>query len=159
LRSSASAGAGFRDRAGNSGTALVSNRAWEYYWRRAQQGRYQHDAPMIDVLLVLIIIFMVITPMTPSGLRTLLPQPPANQAEQVPAKEIVVTVEWDGTVLLNVERVELDTLPDRLKRIFQSLGDHVIFVRGDKELVFRQIAEVIDIAKGAGLQRVALITN
>ncbi len=125
-------------------------------------GRSKADinmTPMIDVLLVLIIIFMVITPLTPSGLRALLPQPPADQAQQVPVKDIVVTVEWDGTVLLNADRVELAALPDRLKRIFQAQGDAVLFVRGDKRLEFRQIASVIDVAKGAGLQRVALMTN
>jgi biopolymer transport protein TolR len=116
--------------------------------------------PMIDVLLVLIIIFMVITPLTPSGLRTLLPQPAQPGREhRVRLTDIVVTVGKEGLVLVNGERVSLSGLPDRLKWIFQGRGDEVIFVRGDKELEFRQIAEVIDIAKGAGLQRVALMTD
>ena len=116
--------------------------------------------PMIDVLLVLIIIFMVITPLTPSGLRTLLPQPPPLSRED-PARlaDIVITVAKDGLVLVNRERVSLAGLPDRLARIFRARGDEVIFVRGDKELEFRRIAEVIDIAKGAGMQRVALMTD
>jgi len=116
--------------------------------------------PMIDVLLVLIIIFMVITPLTPIGLRTLLPQPASpGREDPVRLRDIVVTVGMDGLVLVNGERVGLSGLPDRLTRIFQSRGDEVIFVRGDKELEFRQIAEVIDIAKGAGLERVALMTD
>src|SRR5713226_7840916 len=107
--------------------------------------------PMIDVLLVLIIIFMVITPLTPAGLRTLLPQPPQpDQQEKMRANDVVVTVDRNGTVFLNGERIELAALPVRLSRIFQARGDKVIFVRGDKELEFRQIADVIDIAKGAG---------
>ena len=116
--------------------------------------------PMIDVLLVLIIIFMVITPLTPIGLRTLLPQPASpGREDPVRLRDIVVTVGKDGLVLVNGERVGLSGLPDRLTRIFQARGDEVIFVRGDKELEFRRIAEVIDIAKGAGLQRVGLITD
>ena len=116
--------------------------------------------PMIDVLLVLIIIFMVITPLTPSGLRTLVPQPPPpEQHEQVRPRDIVIAVEGGATVLLNGESIELANLHDRLTRIFQTRGDEVIFVRGEKNLEFRRIAEVIDAAKGAGLQRVALMTD
>jgi len=114
--------------------------------------------PMIDVLLVLIIIFMVITPLTPGGLHTLVPQPP-DKAEHESSRDIVVTVERDGSIRLNAERIELLALDERLNRIYHSRGDRVLFVRGDHELEFRQIAAVIDIAKGAGLQRVALMTN
>jgi biopolymer transport protein TolR len=114
--------------------------------------------PMIDVLLVLIIIFMVITPLTPAGLRTLVPrQPDANEHESL--TDIVVTVERDGSIRLNAERIELLALPGRLSQIYRARGDTVLFVRGDEHLEFRQIAAVIDIAKGAGLQRVALMTN
>jgi biopolymer transport protein TolR len=114
--------------------------------------------PMIDVLLVLIIIFMVITPLTPAGLRTLVPQPP-DAAEHESSRDIVVTVELDGSLRLNAERIELLALYERLSRIYQARGDAVLFVRGDERLEFRQVAAVIDIAKGAGLQRVALMTN
>ena len=114
--------------------------------------------PMIDVLLVLIIIFMVITPLTPAGLRTLVPQPPDAAAHES-STDIVVTVERDGSMLLNAERIEYLALPGRLSQIYQVRGDTVLFVRGDQHLEFRQIAAVIDTAKGAGLQRVALMTN
>jgi len=114
--------------------------------------------PMIDVLLVLLIIFMVITPLTPAGLRTLVPQP-RDAAAHESSTDIVVTVERDGSMLLNAERIELLALPGRLSHIYRARGDTVLFVRGDQHLEFRQIAAVIDIAKGAGLQRVALMTN
>jgi biopolymer transport protein ExbD len=116
--------------------------------------------PMIDVLLVLIIIFMIITPLAPTGLRTLVPQAPLADKEQpIRFNDIVITVEKDNTVLLNRERVGMAGLPDRLARIVQTCGNDVIFVRGDKDLEFRQVAEVIDIANGAGLRRVALMTQ
>jgi biopolymer transport protein ExbD len=116
--------------------------------------------PMIDILLVLIIIFMVITPLTPTGLRTLVPQPaPASLQQPPPARDIVITVRADGTVRLNQEPVDLTDLRRRLIKLFRTATDHVIFVRGEKGLEFRAVAEVIDIANGAGLNRVALMTE
>jgi biopolymer transport protein TolR len=116
--------------------------------------------PMIDVLLVLIIIFMIITPLSPTGLRTLIPQAPLPGKEQlVRFNDIVITVERDKTVLLNRERVDMAGLPARLARIVHARGNDVIFVRGDKDLDFRDVAGVIDIANGVGLSRVALMTQ
>jgi len=127
---------------------------------RGQQTSQINMTPMIDVLLVLIIIFMVIPPLTPTGLRTLLPQPTlAQEPEQPRQEDIVITVGKDGAIFLNGEHSDVARLPDRLAQVFQVRGDAVIFVRGNKELEFRRIAEVIDIAKGAGLQRVALMTR
>jgi biopolymer transport protein ExbD len=112
--------------------------------------------PMIDVLLVLIIIFMVISPFS-VGLRTLVPDPAPKRPQAPRAQDIVVTLQLDRTVLLNMERVDLPTLHARLLQIFQARGDDVIFLRGDGGLDFGRVAEVIDIAKGAGLSRVALM--
>jgi biopolymer transport protein TolR len=115
--------------------------------------------PMIDVLLVLIIIFMVITPLTPRGLRTLVPQPsPTVPAAAPRTSDIVITVGTDG-VRLNQEPVDFADLKERLSRLFQVAPDHVIFVRAEKSLEFRAVAEVIDIANGVGLNRVALMTE
>ena len=117
--------------------------------------------PMIDILLVLIIIFMVITPVTQTGLRTLVPQPaPAASRDLEPrALEIVITVRPDGTVRLNQEPVNQKDLRQRLARLVTTTTDHVIFVRGDKGVEFRPVAEAIDIANGVGLNRVALMTE
>jgi len=116
--------------------------------------------PMIDILLVLIVIFMVITPLTPTGLPTLVPQPAAAGLEPPPpARDIVITVRPDGTVRLNQEPVDVTRLRRRLIQLFRTASGHVIFVRGEKGLEFRAIAEVIDIASGAGVTRVALMTE
>ena len=113
--------------------------------------------PMIDILLVLIIIFMVITPLTSRGLYTLLPQSaPEPVAER--SSDIVITVCADG-LRLNQEPVDIGSLKDRLSRLFQFAPDHVIFVRAEKGLEFRPVAEVIDVANSAGLSRVALMTE
>jgi biopolymer transport protein TolR len=114
--------------------------------------------PLIDVLLVLLIIFMVITPTLSTGLDALVPQPP-NQKSSSPTDDIVISVLADGTVRLNQETVAIADLGERLKAVFRITPGHVIFVRGDKQLDFEQIADVIDIAKGAGLDRVALVTQ
>ena len=115
--------------------------------------------PMIDILLVLIIIFMVITPLTPCGLRTLVPQPaPAGREATPRTSDIVITVCADG-VRLNQELVDVGRLNERLSHLFRVAPDHVIFVRGEKGLDFGAVANVIDIANGAGLTRVALMTE
>lgn len=115
--------------------------------------------PMIDVLLVLIIIFMVITPTNSHGLKTLVPQQESGIAPEAPSDDIVVTVNGDRTVSINQEQVALADLSDRLRRLYANHPGHPLFVRGGKTLEFQHVAEVIDIARGAGLDRVALMTN
>jgi biopolymer transport protein TolR len=116
--------------------------------------------PMIDVLLVLIIIFMVITPTVPRGLDTQLPQVTKSVDEvAAPSHDIVVSIEFDHSIRLNSEAMDLPTLQTRLGSIYRNRGSRVVFVRGDKRLEFQEIAGVIDIAKGAGADRVGLMTQ
>ena len=118
--------------------------------------------PMIDVLLVLIIIFMVIVPPSSHGLDARIPQPPdqtPQQQWQAPNDEVVITVKGDRTVRLNEEVVAVAVLGDRLKSLFGGPANRIIFVRADKNLEFRDVAEVIDIARGAGLDRFALMSK
>ena len=112
--------------------------------------------PLIDVLLVLIIIFLLVTPQLSHGLKTSAPES-SDERASTPRDDIVVTVLGNRTVRLNQESVALDDLDTRLKTVFKNAPNHVIFVRADKDLDFQQIAEVIDIAKGAGLERVAFM--
>lgn len=126
-------------------------------------GRKQFQAemnvtPMIDVLLVLLVIFMIVSPLKPVGLPALVPQTSADPPVERP-NDLVVTLRADGGLLLNQETVTLEALPERLAAIFRFRGDAPIFVRGDRELDFRHIAKVMDIARGAGMHRVALMTT
>jgi biopolymer transport protein ExbD len=116
--------------------------------------------PLIDVLLVLIIIFMVITPLTPRGLPALVAPPPSNEPHDDKLfPEIVVTVRSDGTLLLNREPINFTSLRVRLEHLYRNDATWVIFVRGEKAIEFGRVAEVIDMARGAGGYEVALMTN
>jgi biopolymer transport protein TolR len=121
-----------------------------------QQKAEMNVTPLIDVLLVLIIIFLLVTPQLSHGLKTSVPET-SDQKSATPIDDVVVTVIGDGTVRLNQETVAVKDLGERLKIVFKNAVNHVIFIRGDKKLDFQDVAEVIDIAKGEGLDRVALM--
>ena len=116
--------------------------------------------PMIDVLLVLIIIFMVITPLVPKGLDTLVPQPDPNADKKPPSqmRTIVIQVEMGGVIKINQDQVTEKELGPRLTDIFKTRAERVAFVRGADNLEFKEVAKVIDIAKEAGVDKVGLMT-
>ena len=109
--------------------------------------------PLIDVLLVLLIIFMVITPLTPHGLDVLAPQPPPpNQPPPDPNQDrtVVIVIDKDKSLKLNQDPIEWAKLGDRLAEVFKTRAERVVFVKGDTDLSFETVAHAIDIAKGAG---------
>ena len=117
--------------------------------------------PLIDVLLVLLIIFMVITPLTPHGLDVLAPQPPPPNAPQPPPDQdrtVVIVIDKDKSVKLNQDPIQWDKLQDRLTEVFKTRAERVVFVRADKELLFDTVAQAIDMAKGAGIDKIGLMT-
>ncbi|MGO9603229.1 MAG: ExbD/TolR family protein [Candidatus Binataceae bacterium] len=116
--------------------------------------------PLIDVLLVLIIIFMVITPRTPTGLKTLVPQPPPPNQKQEPPdnKTIVVSVLAGGKLMINQDNASWTDLGPRLDDIFKERADRIAFVKGDDNVEFADVARAIDIMRGSGIDHVGLIT-
>jgi len=116
--------------------------------------------PMIDVLLVLIIIFMVITPLTPKGLEALVPQPPppGQQANQSDVRTVVIVIDERHNYMINQDPVEENRLGSRLEEIFKTRAERVVFVKGDPSIEFQWVARAIDIAHGAGIDKVGLMT-
>jgi biopolymer transport protein TolR len=121
--------------------------------------------PLIDVLLVLLIIYMVISPVTPKGLDALVPQPPPPNAPKnnTPDRTVVVQLidrgpGQDPGLKINNEDATWDNLQGRLKDIYSQRAEKVMFVKGDDPIPFSNVANVIDIAHAAGVDKVGLIT-
>ena len=116
--------------------------------------------PMIDVLLVLLIIFMVIVPATSRG-ELALASRPAHQTAPQPDPVVLEVLRGSGsdaTFRINQQTVSKADLPARLGTIYANRAQRVLFVKGDDQLSFRQIAEVIDISHSAGVDHVGLMT-
>jgi len=120
--------------------------------------------PMVDILLVLLIIFMVIVPVTPRGLDALVPQPPKNpqQQQQPNDRTIVVQVLYRPGAApaykINETDVAKADLQAQLTNIYANRAERIMFVRGDDDVDFRYIADVIDIGKAANVDHIGLMT-
>ncbi len=116
--------------------------------------------PLIDILLVLIIIFMVISPVVPKGLDTLVPQPSPNKEQNIELenKTVVVQVMMGNHLKINNEDTTWDTMGARLEQIFKERAEKIAFVKGDNDVLFMDVARAIDVMKEAGIDKVGLIT-
>jgi biopolymer transport protein TolR len=130
-------------------------------------GGYSSDinvTPMIDILLVLLIIFMVIVPVTPKGLDALVPQPPKDPTKQPQDNQrtIVVQVMYRKgaapTYKINDLDVAKGELLAKLTEIYSNRAERIMFVRGDDDVDFRYVAEVIDIGRAANVDHIGLMT-
>ena len=116
--------------------------------------------PLIDVLLVLLIIFMVLVPALPRGEAAVIPRPPNSDGS--PGEAIVLEMNKDAadtiSFRLNQQQVAKGDLQLRLAAIFANRAKRVLFFKGDDQLSFTQIAEIIDLCHSAGIDQIGLIT-
>jgi biopolymer transport protein ExbD len=113
--------------------------------------------PLCDVLLVLLIIFMVITPIVQKGIDVKLPETSSDTSGGMPTGLIVLTLKPDMSVLINQQPVELKMLQDELRRIYSARQDKTIFIRAYAKIPYSRVMEMIDIAKGAGVETLGII--
>src|SRR5882724_7535358 len=119
--------------------------------------------PLIDVLLVLLIIFMVVTPVPPKGLSSMVPQPPKNDGLPQPEGTVVVQLLDRGlgqepTVKINQEDATWDSLQGRLTNVYKMRAEKVMFVKADDDVAFESVAKAIDIGHASGVDKIGLIT-
>ncbi|MGB6866898.1 MAG: biopolymer transporter ExbD [Candidatus Aminicenantaceae bacterium] len=112
--------------------------------------------PLCDVLLVLIIIFMVITPMVQKGIDVKLPETTADTSA-TPQGLIVLTLKKNLSVMINQEQISLEMLPGRLRNLYSTRQDKTIFIRADAKVPYGRVVDLIDIAKGAGVEVTGII--
>ena len=119
--------------------------------------------PFIDILLVLIVIFMTITPLTPKGLGADVPQPPPpGSPPPDPSAEnrtIIVSIDSAGVIKINQQVVDKASLGSELQNIFRTRNERVMFVNGHPDLLYNEVVELIDIGKGSGVDKIGLMTE
>ena len=133
----------------------------------SQSGRAadMNVTPLIDVLLTLLVIFMIITPITPKGEKALIPQPPPKTAKPQPDNRSVVLQVLPGAkgqppqLEINQQNVSWQDLPARLTDIYKTRAEKIMFVKAGDDIPWQDVATVIDEAHNAGVDKVGLITG
>ena len=144
------------------------HRRWIVHSHEATQPKHTDTmseiniTPLIDVMLVLLIIFMVVTPLTQKGMDIALPQATPNQPElqkQPDTNQVVLGLDETGMTVNKSPVGTMEELATRLRDIFQTRSDKTIFVRASGKVLYGRVVEAMDIAKGAGVERIGIISE
>ena len=112
--------------------------------------------PLCDILLVLLIIFMVITPMVQKGIDVKLPET-TSDTSATPVGIIVLTLKKDMSVMINQNTIQYELLQDELRRLYSVRSDKSILIRADAKIPYGSVVDLIDLARGAGVDTTGLI--
>ena len=115
--------------------------------------------PLVDVMLVLLIIFMIAAPMLHQGIEVALPRAEAQPLQMRMEDPLVLSIDRDGKIFLRETPVEIEDLVDQIKAQTESRGDDAVFLKGDREVPYGKIVEVLDVLHRGGIVHVGMVTD
>ncbi len=115
--------------------------------------------PLVDVMLVLLIVFMVTAPLLHQGIEVALPEAEAEPMQLKVDDPLVLSINRDGIIYIQEEPVHATRLVERLSPILTARGDRTVFLKGDKDLPYGKIIEVLDLLHRGGIREVGMVTD